>query len=149
MGVNLLLVLNRSLLNKEYNPINALYALVATVSMCSLHVIVLSKITSRYFTLFTNGKICPFNVIRDSGGLIQWEKQTVIEFSTNWSFLRTLPSLRSVAYRLVSSAKRARFQVQIQVIFATDGLSASVLVSGPRFLVLLDICSLRDERRPP
>jgi hypothetical protein len=41
--------------------------------MCSLHVIFLSKITPRYFTLFMKGMFCPFNV-RDSGGLIQWEK---------------------------------------------------------------------------
>jgi hypothetical protein len=33
----------------------------------------------------------------------------VIEFSPRWSFLRTKPSLRSAAYRLVSSAKRAGF----------------------------------------
>jgi hypothetical protein len=50
--VNLMLVLNRSLLNKECNLINVLTAIVATVSMCSLHVIFLSKFTSRYFTLF-------------------------------------------------------------------------------------------------
>jgi hypothetical protein len=30
--------------------------------MCSLHVILLSKITPRYFTLFTNGMFPPFNV---------------------------------------------------------------------------------------
>jgi hypothetical protein len=40
-------LLNRSLLNKEYNVINVLKALVGTVSMCSLHVIFLSKITIR------------------------------------------------------------------------------------------------------
>jgi hypothetical protein len=67
--VNLLLVLNRSLLDKEYNLINVLLVLIATVSMCSLHVIFLSKITQRYFTLFTKGIFRPFNVRRDSGGL--------------------------------------------------------------------------------
>jgi hypothetical protein len=50
--VNLLLVFNQSLLNKEYNLINVLQAFVATVSMCSLHVILLSKITPKYFILF-------------------------------------------------------------------------------------------------
>jgi hypothetical protein len=67
---SLLLVLNQSLLNKEYNLINALYALVATVSMCSLHVIFLLKITQRYFILFTKGLLCTFNARRYSGGLI-------------------------------------------------------------------------------
>jgi hypothetical protein len=41
------------------------------VSMCSLHVIFLSKITPRYFMLFTNGIFHPFNVRRESGGLIR------------------------------------------------------------------------------
>jgi hypothetical protein len=38
-----MLLLNRPLLNKEYNLINVLKALVATVSMCSLHVISILK----------------------------------------------------------------------------------------------------------
>jgi hypothetical protein len=39
--------------------------------MHSLHVIFLSKITPRYFTLFTNGMFSPINVRSESGGLIQ------------------------------------------------------------------------------
>jgi hypothetical protein len=42
-----MLMLNHSHLNKEYNLINVLKALVATISMCSLLVIFLSKITPR------------------------------------------------------------------------------------------------------
>jgi hypothetical protein len=61
-----MLVLNRSLLNKEYNLINVLKALVATVSMCSLHVNFLSKITPRYTTLFTKGIFRPFSVRGDT-----------------------------------------------------------------------------------
>jgi hypothetical protein len=44
--------------------------LVATGSMCSLHVIFLSKTTPRYFTLVMKGIFSPFNVRRDSGGLL-------------------------------------------------------------------------------
>jgi hypothetical protein len=50
-----MLTLNRSLLNREYNLMNDLKALASIVSLCSLHVILLSKIIFRYFTLFTNG----------------------------------------------------------------------------------------------
>jgi hypothetical protein len=46
-------VLNRSLLNREYLLI---------ISRCNLHVTLLSKITPRYFMLFTNGMSRPFNV---------------------------------------------------------------------------------------
>jgi hypothetical protein len=69
-----MLVLHHSLLNKEYNLINVLKALITTVSMCSLHVIFLLKITSRFFTIFANGMFRPFSVRRDLGGLIRWEK---------------------------------------------------------------------------
>jgi hypothetical protein len=64
-----MLTLNRSLLNREYNLMNVLKALASIVSICSLHVILLSKITPRYFTLFTNGMFRPFNVRRELGGL--------------------------------------------------------------------------------
>jgi hypothetical protein len=37
--------------------------------MCNFHVIFLSKIILRYFTLFTNGMFHPFNVRRELGGL--------------------------------------------------------------------------------
>jgi hypothetical protein len=72
--VNLLLVFNWSPLNKEYNLINVLWAFVVTISMCNLHVIVVSKITTRYFILFTKLLLCPFNERRALGGLIRWEK---------------------------------------------------------------------------
>jgi hypothetical protein len=59
-----MLTLNHSLLNKEYNLTNVPRALASIVSICSLHVILLSKITPRYLTLFTNGLFRPFNVRR-------------------------------------------------------------------------------------
>jgi hypothetical protein len=61
-----MLALNRSLLNREYTLMNVLKALDSIVSMCNLH-ITLSKITPRYFALFTNGILCPFSVREDSG----------------------------------------------------------------------------------
>jgi hypothetical protein len=51
--------LDLSLLNREYILINVLKALASIISMCNLHVILLPKITSRYFTLFTNGIFHP------------------------------------------------------------------------------------------
>jgi hypothetical protein len=63
-----MLVLNRSLLNREYILINILKALASIISMCNLQVTFLSKIAPRYFTLFTNGMFCPFSVRWDSGG---------------------------------------------------------------------------------
>jgi hypothetical protein len=66
-----MLVLNPLLLNREYVVINALKALASISSMCDLHVIFLLNITPIYFTLFTNGIFRPFNIRRDSGGLIR------------------------------------------------------------------------------
>jgi hypothetical protein len=57
-----MLVLNRSLMNREYILINVLKALASIISICNLHVTFLSMITPRYFTLFTNGISRPFNV---------------------------------------------------------------------------------------
>jgi hypothetical protein len=57
-----MLALSRSLLNREYNLMNVLKALASIISMCNLHVILLSKITPRYFTLFTTGMFRPLNV---------------------------------------------------------------------------------------
>jgi hypothetical protein len=65
-----MLALNRSLLNREYILMNVLKAL-ALIILCNFHVILLSKITPRYFTLFTNGIFHPFNVRRESGGLFR------------------------------------------------------------------------------
>jgi hypothetical protein len=48
--VNLTLVLNRSRLNREYVIINVLKALASSISMCSVHVILLLKIAPKYFT---------------------------------------------------------------------------------------------------
>jgi hypothetical protein len=56
------LVLNHSLLEKEYILINVLKALASIISICNLHVTFLSTITPRYFTLFINGISRPFNV---------------------------------------------------------------------------------------
>jgi hypothetical protein len=47
-----MLVLNHSLLNKEYVPINALKALASIIFICSLHVIFVPNSTPIYFTLF-------------------------------------------------------------------------------------------------
>jgi hypothetical protein len=66
-----MLVLNRLLLNREYVVIKALKAFASISSMCGLHVIFVSNITPRYFTLFTNGKFSPFSIRRDSGGVIR------------------------------------------------------------------------------
>jgi hypothetical protein len=66
-------LLNHSLLNRGYILMKVLTALAPVVSMCSFHVIFLSKITPRYFILFTNGMFCPFN-ISESGSIIQLEK---------------------------------------------------------------------------
>jgi hypothetical protein len=57
-----MLMLNHSLLNREYRLVNVLKALASIICMCNFHVTFLSKITSRYFTLFTNGIFRPFNV---------------------------------------------------------------------------------------
>jgi hypothetical protein len=57
-----MLVLNCSLLHREYILINVLKALASRISICNLHVTFLSKTTQRYFTLFTNGIFRPFNV---------------------------------------------------------------------------------------
>jgi hypothetical protein len=64
-----MLAFNHSLLKREYSLMNIQKALASIFSMCNLHVI-LSKITPRYFTLFTNGMFHPFNVRRDSGGAL-------------------------------------------------------------------------------
>jgi hypothetical protein len=45
-----MLALKRSLWNREQTLIYASKALASIISMCSLHVIVLSKIKPRYFT---------------------------------------------------------------------------------------------------
>jgi hypothetical protein len=60
-----MLVLNRSLLNREYTLINVLKDLASIISTYCLHVIFLSMITPRYISLFTNGMFRPFNVRRD------------------------------------------------------------------------------------
>jgi hypothetical protein len=57
-----MLVLKCSLLNREYVLIKAPKALVSIVFMCSLHVIFLSNITSRYFTLFIKGMFRPLKL---------------------------------------------------------------------------------------
>jgi hypothetical protein len=49
---------------------NVLKALASIFSMCNLHVILIAKIAPRYFILFTNGMFRPFNVRRESGGIL-------------------------------------------------------------------------------
>jgi hypothetical protein len=66
-----MLALNSSLLNREYILMNVLKTLASIIYMCNLHVILLSQITLRYFTLFTNGIFLPFNVIGESGDLFR------------------------------------------------------------------------------
>jgi hypothetical protein len=63
-----MLLLNFSLLNRGYILMNVLKALASTVSMCSLHVIFLLKITPRYFKLFTL-HCCSFRVCCLAAGL--------------------------------------------------------------------------------
>jgi hypothetical protein len=46
--------LNRSLMNRKYILINVLKALASIISICSLHVILLSKITQRLINLVVN-----------------------------------------------------------------------------------------------
>jgi hypothetical protein len=65
-----MVLLNRSLLNRGFILMKVLKALAPGVSMCSFYVILLSKITPRIFSLFTNGIFCPFNLIGEPGGLI-------------------------------------------------------------------------------
>jgi hypothetical protein len=48
--VTLTLELKRPLLNRDQILINVLMALASIIHMCSLHVILLPKITLRYFT---------------------------------------------------------------------------------------------------
>jgi hypothetical protein len=57
-----MLVLTHSLLNREYTLINVLKALASIISMRSLHVTFLFKITPRHFALYTIGIFYPFNV---------------------------------------------------------------------------------------
>jgi hypothetical protein len=77
-----MVVLDRSLLNRGYILMNVLKALASIVSMCSLHVIFLSKIIPRYFRLFTNGMSRPFNIIRRSSFLrkVDYTSLVLIDF---------------------------------------------------------------------
>jgi hypothetical protein len=91
---------NRSLLNRVYILMNVLKALASIISMYSLHVIFLLKIT-----LFTNGMPCLFIVRRESDCnlmrkveriilsslifIFQRSHQAAIEFRPRCSFLRT------------------------------------------------------------
>jgi hypothetical protein len=47
-----MLTFKRSLSNREYILINVLKSLASVISMCSLHIILLSTITPSYFTRF-------------------------------------------------------------------------------------------------
>jgi hypothetical protein len=62
-----MLVFTRSILNRKYILVNVLKALASIISMCNVHVTLLSKITPRYFTLFTNKIFSLFSIRWDSG----------------------------------------------------------------------------------
>jgi hypothetical protein len=93
-----MLVLNRLLLNREYVVINALKALGSVISMCGLHVIFLSNITPRYFTLFTNRIFRPFSVRRDS----------VFYMTEHYEFVSVKSTRINIMYRVTSSMKHSR-----------------------------------------
>jgi hypothetical protein len=57
-----MLALKRSLLNRDEILTNVLMVLASVISMCSLHVILLSKISQRYFACLTKGIFCIFDV---------------------------------------------------------------------------------------
>jgi hypothetical protein len=59
--INLMFALKYLLLNTEYVLMYVPKVLVANFSLCSLHVILQSKMTPRYLTLFTNGVFRPFS----------------------------------------------------------------------------------------
>jgi hypothetical protein len=63
-----MLSLNRSFLNREHTLVNVLKALDSIIALCNLHITLLSKITPRYFALFTNEMVRPFTVRWVSGG---------------------------------------------------------------------------------
>jgi hypothetical protein len=65
----------------QFNLMNVLKALASIVSMCNLHVILLSKIT-----LFTNGMFCPFNVRRESGAYHVLHNRTRHYTEGNYSY---------------------------------------------------------------
>jgi hypothetical protein len=75
-----MLAFSRSLLKREYSLMIVQKALASILSMCNLHVILLSKITPRYFTLFTNGMLRPFSVRRDSGGALDYEVSRLLGY---------------------------------------------------------------------
>jgi hypothetical protein len=110
-----MLALKRSLLKREVILINVLMALASVISMCSLHVILLSKITLRYFTWLTEGIFRPFNVIWASGELSPWAYFLFTTYSvihttrttektprTTVLLLYTYISVSSAAYYLVT-----------------------------------------------
>jgi hypothetical protein len=72
-----MLVLNRLLLNRGYVVINAPKALASIISMCHLHVIFLSNITLRYFTLFPNGIFRPFYEAPKFKFLVYYDRRSV------------------------------------------------------------------------
>jgi hypothetical protein len=85
------IVLNHCLLNRKYILINYLRALASNIRGESGGLFVLSSVIL----------------------IFQRSHQAAIESRPRWIFHRTLASLRSVAYRLMSSAKRAKFTPKI------------------------------------
>jgi hypothetical protein len=98
---------SRSLLNREYIPMYIQKASSSIVSIYNLHIIFVSKIAPRHFTLFTNEMFRPFNQRKKRIGRsismrevdrtslilidfnIQLSHQASIEFSPHRSFLKT------------------------------------------------------------
>jgi hypothetical protein len=97
---------------------NVLKALASVISMCGIHVILLSKITPRYFAWLTKGIFLPFSVRWASGGLNLWvKKMSWVLSQSNFTFqsslhvsvvLRPRCSFVRRIYIQVSSAKRPR-----------------------------------------
>jgi hypothetical protein len=97
-----MLALKCSLLNRECVLINALKSLVSIVFTCSLHVIFLSNIMPRYFTLFTKGMFCKKR-LRRSNSIYQplkskskshYDRRSVGQFVlVSWPFWNSWPDV--------------------------------------------------------
>jgi hypothetical protein len=143
-----MLVLSRTLLNSQYNIIHILKATVSTVYMCNLHVIFLSKITPRYFILFTKGMLCPFNVRRDSGGKIR-ESESLHWFLCSSPYTR--PPLNLAFHVFCPIQTDGELIFKLKLFCDKRWVSQPIFVLRPmtRFLLLSDICSLHVVGRPP
>jgi hypothetical protein len=133
--VNLILVLNRSLSNRGYIPMNVLKAFTSIVSVCSLQVIFLSRITHNtlfYFYFYSLPQNTFFFTYRS------------VRYPGNTHAMKIL-QCQIFRFRIV----------QVQVILLPMVSRPVCLGVGPhlgtmtRFLFLLDICGLHVVGRPP